>query len=183
MRKIVVTTFLSLDGIMEEPQWTFPYWSDEIAKFKYEELFASDALLLGRVTYEGFAQAWPGRTDEQGFGDRMNNMTKYVVTNTLQTVGWTNSTIVKGDIPAEIQKLKQQDGMDILVDGSAMLVQLLIQHNLVDVYRLLIYPVVLGKGKRLFQEGATDAFKLVQSQGFASGVIGAIYTPDPDKKK
>jgi dihydrofolate reductase len=176
MRNIVVTTFLSLDGVMEEPAWTAPYWNDDIAKFKSEENFASDALLLGRVTYQGFAAAWPERTDEGA--DRMNTLPKYVVSTTLNKVEWNNSTLIKDHIVEELTKLKQQDGQDILVYGSATLVQTLIQHDLVDCYRLLVYPVVLGKGKRLFQEETTAMLKLVATQAFSSGVVALIYEPE-----
>ncbi len=176
MRKIVVTEFLSLDGIMEHPAWTFPYWNDEIAKFKGEETSASDALLLGRVTYQGFAAAWPESTDEGA--DYFNSVRKYVVSTTLDTVEWNNSRLIKGNIVEELIKLKQQDGKDITVHGSATLVQTLIRHDLVDRYRLLVYPVVLGTGKRLFQEGTTATLKLVETQAFSSGVAALIYEPD-----
>lgn len=179
MRKIVVTEFLSLDGVMEEPQWTFKYWNDEIAKFKGEESSNSDALLLGRVTYQGFAAAWPQSKDEGA--DYFNNVRKYVVSTTLDKAEWHNSTLIKDNIVAEIAKLKQQEGKDIIVHGSATLVQTLIQHDLVDNYRLLVYPVVLGKGKRLFQEGATATLKLVETQPLSSGVAALVYQPARDK--
>ena len=116
MRKIVVTEFMSLDGVMEEPSWTFPYWSDEIAAFKGEETASSDALLLGRVTYEGFAAAWPGRTDDGA--DYFNGVRKYVVSTTLKTAAWDNSVLIQNDVVAEIAKLKAQDGQDLTVHGS-----------------------------------------------------------------
>ncbi len=178
MRKIVVAEFLSLDGVMEDPKWTAPYWNDEIAKFKYDELFASGAHLLGRVTYEGFAQAWPSRTDEQGFADRMNNLPKYVVSTSMEKAEWQNSHIIKKDVVKEISKLKEQDGENILLAGSAILVQTLIKNDLVDEYHLLVYPVVLGSGKRLFQDGSNATLKLVDSKAFSSGVIAQIYQPD-----
>lgn len=175
MRKLVVTEFVSLDGIMENPAWTFPYWNDEIATFKGEESNASDALLLGRVTYQGFAAAWPQSADEGAA--YFNGVRKYVVSTTLDKAEWNNSHIIKGDVVAEINKLKQQDGRDITVHGSATLVQTLIQHDLVDYYRLLVYPVVLGKGKRLFQEGTNTTLKLLKSQSFSSGVTALVYEP------
>ena len=182
MRNVVVTEFLTLDGVMEAPnEWSFPYWNDGIAKFKYDELFASDALLLGRVTYEGFAAAWPGRTDEQGFGDRMNSIPKYVASTTISQLSWNNSHLLKGDVAGEIANLKQQPGQDILVGGSALLVQTLIKHDLVDVYRLLVYPVVRGTGKRLFQDGVEAKIKLVEAVPFTSGVVGFIYQTDRSK--
>ena len=176
MRNIVVTEFLSLDGVMEAPAWTFPYWNDEIARFKGDETNASDALLLGRVTYQGFAAAWPESTDEGA--PYFNNVRKYVVSTTLDTVEWNNSILIKDNIVEEITRLKQQDGRDIAVHGSATLVQTLVQHDLVDRYRLLVYPLVVGTGKRLFQEGTTATLKLVESQSFSSGVAALIYEPD-----
>lgn len=176
MRNLFVTTFLSLDGIMEHPAWTAPYWNDEIAAFKGEETSVADALLLGRVTYQGFAAAWPGRTDDGA--EYFNGVRKYVVSTTLDKAEWNNSIIIKDNIVEEITKLKQQDGKDIAVHGSARLVQTLMKHNLVDVYRILVYPVVLGKGIRLFQDGSMATLKLVESRAFSSGVVGLIYQPD-----
>jgi len=176
MRKIVVTEFMSLDGIMEEPAWTFPYWNDETARFKGEETDASDALLLGRVTYEGFAAAWPKSTDEGA--DYFNGVRKYVVSTTLDKAAWNNSTLIKDDVVGAVTKLKQGEGQDIAVHGSATLVQTLMQHDLVDRYRLLVYPVVLGKGKRLFKEGTPATLKLVESKPFNSGVVALIYEPE-----
>jgi|FLYN01.1.fsa_nt_gi dihydrofolate reductase len=179
MRKLVVTQFVSLDGVVEDPAWTLPYWNDEIAQFKGEETSASDALLLGRVTYQGFAESWPKRTDEASGGKYFNSVRKYVVSTTLkEPLEWNNSHLLKGDIVEEINKLKQQDGQDITVHGSGTLVQTLMQHDLVDRYRLLVYPVVVGKGKRLFKEGTTAKLKLVESQSFSSGVVGLIYEPE-----
>jgi dihydrofolate reductase len=176
--RVVVTMFISLDGVMEDPAWTAPYWNDEIAKFKLDELFATDAHLLGRVTYEGFAAAWPSRTDEQGFADRMNSLPKYVVSTTLKKAEWNNSTIIKDNIAEEVSRLKKQPGQDILVAGSATLVQTLMAHDLVDEYRLLTYPVVLGRGKRLFKDGSTATLKLVESKSFSSGVVLLRYQSD-----
>lgn len=175
MRTLVVSEFVSLDGVMEEPGWTFPYWNDEIARFKGEETNAADALLLGRVTYQGFAAAWPESEDEGA--PYFNSVRKYVVSGTLDKVEWNNSRLIKGNLVEEIVKLKQQEGRDIVVYGSAMLVQTLMRHDLVDRYRLLIYPLVLGKGKRLFAEGTTAALNLVEAQSFISGVTALIYEP------
>ena len=177
MRKVVVTEFLSLDGVMEEPRWTFKYWNDEIAKFKGEESSASDALLLGRVTYQGFAAAWPQSKDEGA--DYFNSVRKYVVSKTLEEpLEWNYSTLIEGNILEVITNLKQQDGKDIVVHGSATLVQTLMQNDLVDRYRLLVYPVVVGKGKRLFREGIPATLKLLESQSFSSGVVALVYEPD-----
>jgi len=177
MRNLVVTEFISLDGIMEEPRWTFKYWNDEIAKFKGEESTASDALLLGRVTYQGFAAAWPESKDEGA--DYFNSVRKYVVSKTLEEpLEWNNSTLIKDNIVEEITNLKQQDGKDIAVHGSATLVQTLMQHDLVDRYRLLVYPVVVGTGKRLFTEGIPATLKLLESRSFSSGVVALGYEPE-----
>ena len=177
MRRVVVTEFISLDGVMEEPVWTAPYWNDEIARFKGEESSASDALLLGRVTYQGFAAAWPESKDEGA--DYFNSVRKHVVSKTLEEpLGWNNSTLIKDNVVEKITNLKQQDGKDIAVHGSATLVQTLMQDDLVDRYRLLVYPVVVGKGKRLFQEGIPATLKLLESQSFSSGVVALVYKPN-----
>ncbi len=177
MRKVVVTEFVSLDSVMEELAWTFKYWNDEIAKFKGEESSASDALLLGRVTYQGFAAVWPQSNDEGA--DYFNSVRKYVVSRTLEEpLEWSNSTLIKDNVVEEITSLKQQDGKDITVHGSATLVQTLMQHGLVDRYRLLVYPVVLGKGKRLFEEDIPATLNLLGSQSFSSGVVALVYEPD-----
>jgi dihydrofolate reductase len=167
---------MSLDGVIQEPMWTFKYWNDEIANFKGEESLSSDALLLGRVTYEGFAQAWPNSKDEGA--DYFNNVRKYVVSTTLNKLEWNNSVLIKDNIVQEITKLKQQDGTNITVHGSGNLVQTLIQNDLVDTYRLLVYPLVLGKGQRLFEEGTMATLKLVEAKSFSSGVVGLIYQPN-----
>lgn len=178
MRNIVVTEFLSLDGVMEHPAWTAPYWNDEIAAFKGEEGAAGEPLLLGRVTYQGFAAAWPNRTDEDPGAAYFNGTRKYVVSTTLDKVEWNNSVLIKDDIVAAITDLKQQDGPDIVVHGSGKLVQTLIKHNLVDRYRLLVYPVVLGQGERLFKDQTMTTLHLVEAKTFSSGVAALIYAPD-----
>jgi dihydrofolate reductase len=184
MRKITVSMFVSLDGVVEDPGgseksvhggWTFPYWNEQTAKCKLEEMFASDALLLGRKTYEGFAAAWPSQKDEAGFADRMNSVPKYVVSTTLQKAEWNNSTIIKSNVVEEITKLKQADGQDIMVAGSVSLVQTLREHNLIDRYRLLVYPIILGSGKRLFPEGTKAPLTLVQSEAYSTGVVALVY--------
>lgn len=177
MRTLIVTEFLSLDGVMQDPIWTVPYWNDEIAAFKGEETSAGQHLLLGRVTYEGFAAAWPQRTDEESGGVYFNSTRKYVVSQTLKTVDWHNSVLIQGDIIAGIAQLRQEPGPDIVVHGSATLVHTLMQHDLVDRYRLLIYPVVLGEGRRLFREGSAATLRLVSAQAFSSGVTALIYEP------
>jgi dihydrofolate reductase len=175
MRKLIVTQFLSLDGVAENPMWTFPYWNDEIAQFKGEETTPNDVLLLGRVTYEGFAEAWPQRGDEDPGATYFNNVRKYVVSNTLDTVSWTNSVLLKGDMVPAVTQLKQAGGENLVVHGSGKLVQGLMQHGLVDYFRLLVYPVVLGSGERLFKPEATAKLKLLETRPFSSGVVGLIY--------
>jgi dihydrofolate reductase len=178
MRKLIVTEFLSLDGVIENPMWTFKYWNDEIAAFKGEETTPNDVLLLGRVTYEGFAASWPARTDVESGGVYFNGVRKYVATNTLEKADWNNSQIIRGDIPSEVAKLKAEGGENLVVHGSATLVRSLMQHDLVDVYRLLIYPVVLGSGLRLFADGLAATLKLLETRPFSSGVVGLIYAPE-----
>jgi dihydrofolate reductase len=177
MRKLIVTEFLSLDGVMENPMWTFKYWNDETAAFKAAETSADEALLLGRVTYQGFAEAWPKRTDVESGGVYFNSTRKYVVSTTLDKVEWNNSVLIKGNVVEEITKLKQEDGPDIVVHGSATLVQTLLANDLVDRIRLLVYPVVLGEGIRLFQDGTTATLKLVEARALSSGVTALIYEP------
>ena len=181
MRKIVATEYLTLDGVMEAPnEWSFQFWSAEAAQFKFEELFASDALLLGRVTYQGFAAAWPTVTDEAGFANRMNGLPKFVVSTTLDTAEWNNSTLIKDNVVEEIARLKEQPGQDILLAGSADLVHTLMQHDLIDEYRLMIHPVVVGHGKRLFREGsANKVLRLVGTQTLPSGIVILTYHPAP----
>ncbi|MEZ4614782.1 MAG: dihydrofolate reductase family protein [Caldilineaceae bacterium] len=175
MRKLTVTEFVSLDGVMEAPKWTTPYWCDELAKFKYAELMAGGALLLGRKTYENYARAWPARAGVDGYADRMNSIPKHVVSSTLTRLDWNNSTVIREDIAAAIGQLKTQPGGDILVFGSGTLVVYLIQQDLVDEYHLLIYPLVLGHGQRLFPTGSSVNLQRVASQSFHSGVMALVY--------
>lgn len=177
MRKLIVTEFLTLDGVVGEPQnWSFPYWNDEIENFKHRELFSSDAQLLGRVTYEGFASAWPSRTGD--YADRLNRLPKYVVSTTLDDPEWNNSHLIKENIAEEISKLKDQAGEDILMHGSITLVQSLIRDDLIDQYNLLVYPLLLGGGKRLFKKESNASLKLVETKPFTSGVVLLRYQPD-----
>ncbi len=189
MGKIVVTEFVSVDGVMEAPGggesfrhggWTFEInRGDEGDKFKLDEAFASEALLLGRVTYEGFAAAWPSRDGE--FADKFNSMPKYVVSSTLAEPEWNNSTVLKGDLADEVAKLKQEHDGDIVVHGSARLVQTLIERDLVDEFRLMVFPVVLGSGKRLFGETSDKKpLRLVDSKVVGDGVAILIYEPAGD---
>jgi dihydrofolate reductase len=186
--RIVVTEFISLDGVVEAPGGGEGFkhggWSFEISrgeegdKFKLDETMSSEALLLGRVTYEGFAEAWPSRTDEFGFADKFNSMPKYVISSTLDDPEWNNSTVLKSDVVDEVTKLKQEQDGDIVVHGSPQLVQTLIENDLVDEYRLMVFPVVLGSGKRLFGE-TTDkkSLRLVDSKVVGDGVSILVYQP------
>lgn len=176
MRKIIVTEFMSLDGVVENPAWTFPYWNDAIAGFKAAETSAGEHMLLGSVTYQAFAQAWPNSKDQGA--QYFNGTRKYVVSNTLTALPWNNSVQIKGDLKTEISKLKQEDGPTLVVHGSAALAQSLLQNGLVDQIRLLVYPVVIGKGKRLFENGVKLTLKLVESKDMGGGVVSVVYEPE-----
>ena len=182
-RTLAATLFMTLDGVVEAPdKWSFPFWSDETGKFKSDELHATDALLLGRVTYEGFAAAWPGRKDEEGFADRFNSMPKCVASKTLKKLEWNNSHLIKGDLAGEVSRLKQQPGHDIVIHGSPTLIRSLLPHDLIDEYRLLVYPIVLGRGKRLFDEASQAKLKLAESETFSKGVVKLVYRRDDEAK-
>jgi dihydrofolate reductase len=186
MARIVVTEFVSLDGVMEDPGgaedfkyggWTFEIpRGEEGDKFKLDEALEADALLLGRVTYEGFAAAWPSREGE--FADKFNNMPKYVVSSTLREPEWNNSTVLEGDVVEEVSKLRQGPGGDIYVHGSAQLAQTLVENELVDELRLMVFPVVLGAGKRLFGDTSDKKrLRLVDSKVVGDGVVILTYEP------
>jgi dihydrofolate reductase len=177
MGKVVVSQFITVDGVAEDPGgaekaefdrggWAFEFnRGPEGDKFKFDELMASDALLLGRKTYEGFAAAWPGREDEAGFADKFNNMPKYVVSTTLKDPEWNNSHVLGDDLTAEVNRLKSEHDGDLLVNGSLTLVQALAAAGLVDQWNLMVFPVVLGKGKRLFSDGLDKtALELLESK-------------------
>ncbi len=186
MRRIVVSEFLTLDGVMQDPGgaegfdrggWAFRFQrGPEGDTFKQVEMEMAGALLLGRVTYEGFASAWPSRTGE--FADMMNGVPKYVVSTTLKSPTWKNSTVIKGHVVDELRKLKSLLGKDILVAGSATLVQTLMQNDLVDEYRLMIFPVILGKGRRLFKDGYDQLpLQLIEAKTIGEGVQTMIFHP------
>ncbi len=189
MARIVVTEFVSLDGVMEDPGgaedfryggWTFQFDRGEGDKFKMDEALGADALLLGRVTYEGFAAAWPSRDD--AFADKFNSMPKYVVSSTLDNPTWNNSTVLRGDVVEEVSKLRRAPGGNIVVHGSRMLAQTLIDHDLVDELRLMVFPVVLGNGKRLFGDTSDKKrLRLKDSKMVGDGVAILIYEPAPDQ--
>lgn len=184
-RKLIVTEFVTLDGVMEAPGgepghphtgWVMDFIGDEQMKFKLEEVLEADAHLIGRVTYESFAGAWPER--EGPFAEKMNSMPKYVATTTLDELEWNNSNPIKGDVAAEVAKLKRSDGGPILVAGSRTLVHFLIEHDLIDEYRLMVFPVVLGSGDRLFPDSADKLpLELVDTKTFATGVQVNTFRP------
>jgi dihydrofolate reductase len=179
VRKLVVSEFISLDGVVEDPRWTFQFESEDRNQYKFDEMAAADALLLGRVTYEGFAAAWPQMEEKTGeYGAWMNGYPKHVVSTTLEDpLEWKNSSLIEGDVAAEIANLKEQPGKDILVFGSGDLVNTLMQHDLIDEYRLMVFPVVVASGKRLFAEGDTKTLRLTQTRTFDSGAVVLTYEP------
>jgi dihydrofolate reductase len=181
MSRIVITEFLSLDGVMEDPRWTFGFdRGPEGDKFKLDELFAADALLLGRVTYEHFAQAWPGITDEEGFADRMNTMPKYVVSRSLSDADatWGDTTVLRGDPVAELRALREKPTGEMLVAGSGQLARALISEGLFDELRLMVFPVILGAGIRLSPEGRVAArLALTGAQQINDGIMLMTYRP------
>ena len=188
MGKVVVSEFISLDGVIEDPGgaegtefggWTFRFPAEDGQKFKFEELVASDVLLLGRLTYEEFAAAWPAMEETTGeFGVMMNNMPKVVVSTTLTEPAWRNTTVVSEDIAGAIAKLKEQYDGDVLVGGSAILIDELRDLDLIDEYRLMLHPVVLGQGKKLFKDGtAPTDLVLVESRAVGPDVLLLTYRP------
>jgi dihydrofolate reductase len=186
MGKVAITEFVSVDGVFEDPGgsedfehggWSFKFNRGEDGdKFKLDETMASDALLLGRVTYEGFAEAWPKRTeDETGFADKFNSMPKYVVSSTLEDLEWNNSTVIGTDLGTEVPKLKERHDGDIVVHGSGQVARGLLDDDLVDEVRLMVFPVVLGKGKRPFDGAKMSGMKLRESRTVGDGVVILIY--------
>ena len=187
MGRIVVTEFMTLDGVMEDPGgaegferggWAFHFErGSDGDKFKLDEVLGAEAHLLGRVTYEGFAKAWPSRTGS--FADKLNNDPKFVVSSTLDEPEWTNTIVLRGEVGAEVARLKEQVDGDVLVAGSRTLVQALLRESLVDELRLMVFPVVLGKGKRLFEDGLEQAaWQLVESDPVGDdGVLTLVYRP------
>jgi dihydrofolate reductase len=190
MRKLVVLSFITLDGVMQAPGgpeedptggfkhggWAVGYWDDFLGNVMGEQMSEPFDLLLGRKTYEIFAAHWPYVKGDDPFAARINNAKKYVVSKTLSKVDWSNSTLIKGDVVSEIKKLKEQNGPELQVHGSGNLMQMLLKHDLIDEFRLKIYPVTLGKGKRLFAEGTIPAsFKLLDSKVSTNRVIIATY--------
>jgi len=191
VRKVVVSTYVTLDGVMQDPGgtgefehrgWTMPFFNEEAGKYAHDQLFACDALLLGRRTYKEFAASWPTAAWVEGEGDfaaRMNGLPKFVASTTLaEPLEWNNSSLIKGDVAQEVARLKQQPGQDILMYASAGLMRTLMRHDLIDEYRIWLHPVVLGSGKRLFDDGTgkTD-LRLAGTTTLSSGVVILSYQP------
>ncbi len=177
MGQLIISEFISLDGVMDTPSWQGPYWNDEIAAFKASEMESTQALLQGRVTYDSMAAAWPNRGNDDPGAALMNSLPKYVVSSTLTNATWNNSTIIRENVSQEIQALKDQYSGDILVYGSGELSRFLLAHQLVDALNLLVYPVVLGQGKRFFGDGQELEMALLTSRTFSSGVVLLQYRP------
>ncbi len=175
-RKVIATFFVSLDGVVEAPQdWHFPYFNDEMTAEIGAAMGSSDAMLVGRVTYQEWAGFWPNADNEMA--EYMNNTPKYVASTTLDEVEWSNSQLLEGDVPTAVAALKQQPGKDIVMSGSATLARSLLREGLVDELRLMIHPVVVGEGARLFPDGDKHALELVDSKTFDTGVVYATYKP------
>ena len=188
-RKLVISQYVSLDGVTEDPvgmegsglgDWTGPFKrGPDGDAFKLAELFASDALLMGRVTYDAFAAVWPTMKDEAGFADRANAMPKYVPSRTLQRADWNNTAIWRDDVAAQVRKLKAEGDGDILVYGGARLIHFLMREGLVDALNLMIFPTVLGRGKRLFADGLKLGMALDEVREFGSGIVLMRYRTEP----
>jgi dihydrofolate reductase len=181
VRRVIVSEFVSLDGVMEAPdKWHFPYWSDEMGQEIEAAMGQADAMLMGRVNYEEWAAFWPGQDPEENpMAARMNAIQKYVVSTTLQEpLGWQNSTLISENVADELAKLKQGEGGDIVISGSGALVRSLLRHGLLDELKLMIHPILVGSGKRLFEEGEQlTKLELVDSKTFSTGVLYLTYRP------
>ena len=175
MRKIVAGLFISLDGVVEAPDtWHFPYFNDEMGEAVGAQMAQSDTMLLGRVTYDEFAAYWPDSTDD--FAEFMNGTPKIVVSTTLDEATWQNSTLINKDVATELTRLKQQPGKNISITGSPTLVRTLLRDGVLDELRLLVHPIVVGAGKRLFEDGTgTIPLELVESKTFSTGVLALTY--------
>jgi dihydrofolate reductase len=171
--RLVATEYISLDGVFEEPgHWSGPFFNDEAVQFKFAELLATDALLLGRNTYEGFSAAWPTMQGTGEFGEKMNTMDKYVVSSTLDRVDWQGSKLIKGNVVDEVRKLRELPGKDLLLSGSARLFNALEQADLIDLYRFMLHPIILGTGKKLYADGIENRpLKLTNTQTFKTGIV------------
>jgi dihydrofolate reductase len=180
MRKVIASLFVSLDGVMEKPEtWHFPYFNEEMGATIGQAMSSADAFLLGRRTYEEWAAYWPSQSPEENpMAAAINGMPKYVASTTLDDVTWQNSSLLEGDVAAEVEKLKEQPGKDIVVSGSATLVRSLLREGVLDELRLMVHPVVVGSGRRLFENGEVHAaLELVSSESFNTGVLNLTYRP------
>jgi dihydrofolate reductase len=181
MRKVVAAEFLSLDGVMESPdKWHFPYFNEEMGQVVGEGFAAADAMLMGRVNYEEWAAFWPGQDPEENpIADQMNAMKKYVVSTTLEEpLEWQNRALISENVAGEVAKLKQGEGGDIVISGSAALVRSILRYGLLDELKLMIHPILVGSGKRLFEEGEEQTkLELVDSTTFSTGVVYLTYQP------
>lgn len=180
MRKIIASEFITLDGVFEDPGgggWHFRYFSDELKRYKLNELMESEAQLLGRITYEGFAAAWPGVEDEEGFAEKMNTMPKYVVSSTLSEPTWDNTTVLEGDAATAVRELKSGEGGPLLIGGSGQLVRTLIANGLIDELRLIVHPIVVGEGGRLFDGSSEVPLGLLAAEPIDSGIVNLVYGP------
>lgn len=189
MRKIIATEFISLDGVVEGPGgepsfehsgWTMAFFNEEAGAYKLEELRRTGALLLGRNTYQGFAFHWPGRTDDAGFADRFNTMPKHVVSSTTRKLDWQGSELLTGDLAEAIRKLKAEDGQDVYIHGSITLARSLFSMGLLDEIHLMVFPIVLGKGIRLFDGARKRVLTLLESKSFSTGVQVMHYAVNND---
>ena len=178
MGKIIVTEFVSLDGVFEDPhEWHFPFFLEQAQQYKMNELRATDALLLGRVTYEGFAQAWPERSGDE-FSDRFNSMPKYVVSESLGSPTWTNSHVVRGDLAAELGTIRERHAQDVFIHGSGALANSLLRQGLIDEVRLMVHPIVVGTGRRFFEEETSiPALELADVTTWDGGIALMTYRP------
>lgn len=174
-RRIIVTEFMTLDGVVEDPKWSFPYWNEETSAFKAEETDRDQALLLGRTTYEQFAAVWPSRKDRESGGLYFNPARKYVVSATRTEDIWGNATFLRGDLRKHLEQLRAEGGSDLVVHGSITLARWLLKEGLVDELRLLVYPISLGKGRRLFDDGLEAHFQLHSARATEKGVVALVY--------
>jgi dihydrofolate reductase len=184
MRKLIAKAWISLDGVFDADQdkfevWFLPYDSQDRAEEIRAPVFNSDAFIYGRTTYEMLAPYWSKRkNNEEGLADKLNDTPKYVISTTLEKAEWKNSTIIKENVPEEIGRLKQQPGQQMMIDGSATLVESLLETDLIDEYQFLVHPIILGSGKRFFKDGGKVPLKLVESKTLSLGVILLRYHPD-----
>jgi dihydrofolate reductase len=178
-RRIVANFFISMDGVVESPdKWHFPYFDDQMGEAVAAGFASSDALLMGGTLYREWSEYWPAHADDH-FGAVMNGMTKYVVSRTLDRADWSNTTLIKDDAAARIREIKAQPGKDVAISGSATLVRWLLTEGLLDELNLLVHPIVVGSGARLFPEGTgKQPLELVSSTAFGSGVLHVVYRPD-----